>query len=427
MTTIGLDFGTTNSVVSELTADGALSAISFATPAKPANIFPSLMTFWQDDDAPGRTVNHIAGGQWAVEAFRDYAPDRRLIKSFKTFAANPHFANTNIYGKRYDFSELLTAFLRQLGRHAQSDTIWQGRDIIIGRPVEFAGRSADENLALKRYHDALNDFGFGSVRYVYEPVAAAYYFLRDLQGEATLFVGDFGGGTSDYSIIKAKRQNGQLKITPLVSKGLGIAGDQFDHRIIQNTVAKAFGKGSLYRSFDKKLEIPPGYFNRLSQWSEASILKDGKFYRELVSLQKRCLEPEKIGRFMEFVSEEMVYQLIAEISKAKQRLSTEDSATISLEFSDGDFEAEISRQDFEQWIAPDMERLDGLIVDTLAAANVEASDIDLVFLSGGTSFVPAISEMFKSRLPQSELMSHDQLTSVAQGLALIAHDPDFIF
>lgn len=426
MKTIGLDFGTTNSVVSELHDDGTCRPVSFATPDGSDDIFPTLLAFWKEADGPGRSFNRFVGGQWAIDAFREFAPDCRLIKSLKTFAASKQFTSTSIYGSRYDYADLMRLFLTDLRARADADTDWQDCQIIVGRPVRFAGSRPDEELALQRYDEALASFGFSSIRYVYEPVAAAYHFLRELDGEATIFVGDFGGGTSDYSLVRGKRTSRGIEVEPLTSQGLGIAGDQFDYRIIQHTVAEALGKGSLYRSLDKQLEIPPSYYHRLSAWNDASLLQGGQLLRELARFRAASLEPEKIDRFIEFVRSGMVSSVIEAVSAAKFQLSIEDQAEVRIDFSSGPFETTIAKTDFERWIAPDIERLDGLIDTTLQAADMVADDVDIVFLSGGTSYVPAIRSMFANRFDPDKIVSKDQLTSVSQGLALIGRDPSLL-
>jgi hypothetical chaperone protein len=87
--------------------------------------------------------------------------------------------------------------------------------------------------------------------YVYEPVAAAFFFAQRIQSDAVILVADFGGGTSDFSVIRFIRKGTSLKAHPLGNAGIGIAGDAFDYRIIDNIVSPKLGKGAMYRSFGK--------------------------------------------------------------------------------------------------------------------------------------------------------------------------------
>ncbi len=67
---------------------------------------------------------------------------------------------------------------------------------------------------------------------------------RKLERNETVLVADFGGGTSDFSVLRFSRKGGALEAQPLAHSGVGIAGDTFDYRIIDNVVAPRLGKGS---------------------------------------------------------------------------------------------------------------------------------------------------------------------------------------
>src|SRR5690606_34759184 len=140
--------------------------------------------------------------------------------------------------------------------------------IVVGRPVQFAGASADEHLAVERYNMALTRLGFPEIHYVYEPVAAAHYFAQSLERDATVLVADFGGGTTDYSLIRFTREAGSLCAVPVGHSGVGIAGDQFDARMIEHLVAPEIGKGSQFRSFDKILDVPSNYYTSFARWNQ---------------------------------------------------------------------------------------------------------------------------------------------------------------
>ena len=391
-------------------------------PRESSSIFPSLLTFWEDDSHLGRLVNRVEGGQWAIDEFEENAPDCRFIKSIKTFAANPHFTNTQIYTGRYEFSDLMYAFLNSMRQHGQNQAAWDRSSIVIGRPIRFAGAAPDENLAMERYRRALGKLGFERVNFVYEPLAAAYFFVRQLKGRATIFVGDLGGGTSDFSILKVESRDGVITPRPLASRGIGLAGDQFDSRIIDRVVAPALGKGTMYRGLGKELDIPASYFNKLSHWNEFSMLRGSKFYRELLSLLKRAVEPDRIQRFIHFIDAEMMHELSVMVARTKRQLSSNGSARFELMFEGEAIQADVTRSAFEGWIDNDLKKFDDLITATLQDAGVEANDIDTVFLTGGTSFVPAVQQLFRHRFGGAAIESRDQLISVANGLALIARE-----
>ncbi|WP_163362796.1 Hsp70 family protein, partial [Escherichia coli] len=73
--------------------------------------------------------------------------------------------------------------------------------------------------------------------------------------------------------------------------------------------------------------------------------------------------------------------------------------------------------DFEAWIAPDVARIAETVDEVLARAGVADTAIERVFLTGGTSFVPAIRNLFVKRFGEERLTNTDQFESIAYGLA----------
>ena len=188
---LGLDFGTTNTVATTVNADGRVEAIHFTHDNADFDAFRSVLCFSEAEGA-GRRAD-ITAGPWAIDKFVEQAGDCRFIQSFKTFAASPLFADTLIYNRRYRFEDLFASFLQQVRTHAGVDF---PKRVVIGRPVSFAGAAPDEALARTRYEAALRKIGFEEIHHVYEPVAAAYYFAQRLNTDATILVADFGGGTT---------------------------------------------------------------------------------------------------------------------------------------------------------------------------------------------------------------------------------------
>ncbi len=141
-------------------------------------------------------------------------------------------------------------------RHTGGQLDLDGARIAIGRPVRFAGANPNEPLAIERYQAGLGQVGISDPRYVYEPVGAAFAFARTLTRDATVLVADFGGGTSDFSIMRFSRHAGVLKAEPLGHSGLGVAGDTFDFPHRGTRGGPAPRQGGRYRSFGKVLPCP---------------------------------------------------------------------------------------------------------------------------------------------------------------------------
>jgi hypothetical chaperone protein len=105
-------------------------------------------------------------------------------------------------------------------------------------------------------------------------------------------------------------------------------------------------------------------------------------------------------------------------------LSHADQADFNLMIGANRLHQTITRADFDAWIAPDLLEIDGCVSDALVAADLDEGGIDRVFLTGGTSFVPAVKTMFETRFGAHKVETGDQFVSIAHGLSLIAQEPD---
>jgi len=417
---IGLDFGTTNTVATMLNAQGAVEAVHFAHEQEAFDAFRSVLCFSETDDAAGRRT-HIDAGPWAIDKFVELAGECRFIQSFKTFAASALFKDTQIYSRRMKFEDLLAGFLRRVKAHAGIEF---PKRVVIGRPVSFAGAAPDEALARTRYEDALRAVGFEEIHHVYEPVAAAYFFAQRLKQDATILVADFGGGTSDFSVVRFSVGASGLDYEPLAHTGVGVAGDAFDYRIIDNVVAHAFGKGSEFLSWGKALPVPNAYFKKFSRWNELSMMRHSRDYRELEVLLGTSLDPDRIRAFLAFLDADAGYAMYRAVSAAKMQLSHADEGVLSLHVAGVDIERKIARADFEAWIAPELEEINACVDRALREAGLGEGGVDRVFLTGGSSFVPAVRGLFEQRFGAEKIETGDQLVSIAYGLSLIGRETD---
>jgi hypothetical chaperone protein len=218
-TSLGIDFGTTNTVLALAGADGPADLVKFPAPEGELFAFRSCLSFYAPPDLPQERT--IAAGPWAIEAYVEDPAETRFIQSFKSFAAQASFTETQILERRYQFEDLLSTFLLKVRDYAGEALGEIPERVIVGRPVSFVGAHPDEQLALSRYETAFKRMGVREVLYAYEPVGAAFFFARELDHDATVLVGDFGGGTSDFSIIRFERHGGTLKATPLGRAGVG--------------------------------------------------------------------------------------------------------------------------------------------------------------------------------------------------------------
>jgi hypothetical chaperone protein len=108
------------------------------------------------------------------------------------------------------------------------------------------------------------------------PVAAAYSYEAGLSKEELLLVADFGGGTTDFTVVRvgpdACRMSGSEERV-LASAGVGIAGDSFDAKLVRHLVAPLLGRGSQWRLLGKTGTVPNWPFAKPEHWHHLSFLK----------------------------------------------------------------------------------------------------------------------------------------------------------
>ena len=415
---LGLDFGTTNTVLAWAHPHAAADPVVFRYLSSLLFSFRSALCFWDEghEDAP---EIHWEGGPWAIERFIQLAGDCRFIQSLKSFAASRLFESTWVYGREYRFEQLFSAFFERVRGHAHPQLDHLPKDVLVGRPVEYAGNRPDAGLARERYEKALAPFGFERIRQVYEPVAAAFFYAQTLEDSATVLVADFGGGTTDFSVIHFDVGPRGLRAEALGHSGVGIAGDRFDYRLIDHVVLPELGKGTTYRSMGKRLEMPRSCFAGFAQWHELSMMKASRDFRDFKEVARFSESPELVGRFVRLVESDQGYTLYKSVSDTKEALSLEEEAPFQFRGPGFEISTRVTRAQFESWIAPELEAIEGALDQVLANASIGAGDVDRVFLTGGSSFVPAVRRLFERRFGTAKVEAGNEFVSIANGLATI--------
>ncbi len=419
---IGIDFGTTNTVLATTGADGLAHLMVFPNDGADVVAFRSAISFHADPE--DERIRVVEAGPWAIEAYVEEPLETRFIQSFKSYAASPLFQDTEILGRRYRFEDLLSAFMLRVRAHAGGALDDMPTTAIVGRPVNFAGQRPDPVLAVHRYQTAFERLGFTDIRYAYEPVAAAFFFARKLNADATVLVADFGGGTSDFSIVRFRREGGEIRSQALANSGVGVAGDAFDYRIIDNLVSPDLGKGSSYRSFDNIAPIPQRYFTAFARWEQLALLRASKDMRDIRGLLRTSLEKDKIARLVELLDDNHGYPLYQSVSRLKESLSAQTSAIFAFHAGDIHIEKPVERSQFEGWIKPELTAIEKAVDEAMAEAGLGPEGVDRVFLTGGSSFVPAVRRLFADRFGEAKLESGGELVSIASGLAYMGLEPD---
>jgi hypothetical chaperone protein len=424
---IGIDFGTTNSSVALATPEGGAELVSFPTEVATTESFRSVLYLEQHKQATRTQVKSFTGPS-GIEHYLHAEHKGRLIQSLKSYLTSRTLTGTEVFGRRYSIEDLISRILTDLRLRAEQQFGQPVRRATVGRPVRFVGADSteDDDFALQRLREAFSHAGFESIDFEMEPIAAAYAYESTLDHDELILIGDFGGGTSDFSLLHVGpgiRKRGRAAQDLLGNSGLGLAGDAFDARILRKLVSPALGADSLARSLNKLLPAVPAWiYANLERWHYLSFLKTRNVNQILKSARANALEPEKIEALINLIDEDLGYQLHQAVQRLKIDLSHNNSA--KFHFRDGslDIQSGVTRANFEAWIGEDLISIERCVDTLLDTTGISPKTVDRVFLTGGTSFVPAVRRIFETRFTASRVRTGNEFTSVARGLALKARE-----
>jgi hypothetical chaperone protein len=425
MRVVGIDFGTTHSAIAVWEGSGAPRLATFSlgrdrperTPA-----FRSILHF-EPDAEDVRRPPRVRAGPAAIERYLETSGDGRLVQSIKSFLASPLFERTEIFGSIFELEDLVGRLIGEMREAAERELGPLGARVVVGRPVRFAGDAAhlDERLALSRLRSALARAGFHDVTFELEPVAAAHHYGLRIESPELVLIGDFGGGTSDFSVLRLAPGAARAQAEVLGTSGVGVAGDAFDAKLVRERVAPALGRGTRYRNpFGEVLPVPSWLFAHLERWHHLSFLKSPATLALLADLEREALEPARLRAFRTMVREDRGFHVYRAIEAAKHELSRADASRVRYRDVGFAIDAEVLRSEFEGWIADELRKIERAVDDALAKAGTAAPRIDRVFLTGGSALVPAVRSLFERRFGADKLRGGEELTSVASGLALRA-------
>ena len=440
---IGIDFGTTNSAIA-ISTSAPLGAGPLAPPTTELVAFPardgdttafrSVLYFGRDDP---RSLVESSAGPRAIERYLEDEEERRLMQSLKSFLASRLFKATNVLGRSATLEELVGRMLRPLREQTEAQLLESraidsgglaefGAPIAIGRPVRFAKAKdeADDDFAVSRLRDALARADWPEVHFEYEPVAAAYHYEQSLTRDELVLIADFGGGTSDFCLLRVgptRRERGRAEILGTI--GVALAGDAFDAKIVREVVAPRLGKGSLHRTpYGSEIPVPKWIYSDLERWHHLSFLRSRRTLGLLHDVLEGSRVPDQIRALLHLIETDLGFQLYRAVERTKRELSSEPESWILFDYPPAEFEIRVTREEFEGWIGDELKEIEGCVSRLLSQTQTSERDVDRVFMTGGSSFVPAVRRIFERRFGSEKLRGGGELVSVASGLSLCALD-----
>jgi len=405
----GIDFGTSNSTVGLADTNGArLIALEEGAATLPSAVF------WQTEGAPPLF------GRAAIAAYLD-GEDGRLMRGLKsTLGSGLIHDRTSVGGRAVSFREVLGRFIGHL-RAAQVAAAPEIGRVVLGRPVHFVDDDPAADAAAEAVlAEIAATCGWREVAFQFEPIAAALHYETTAPREELVLIVDIGGGTSDVSVVRVgpERTGRHDRADDILGNdGIRVGGTDFDRLLSLAEVMPHLGYLGATAGGGT---MPRHYYLDLATWHRINALYTARTLADLKALRLAAAEPERIGRLMRVVEGRHGHALAMRVEEAKIALSDQGAARLNLSDLTGGPNPVIRREGFEAAVEAPLSRIAGLLGAVLAQAGVAPGRIGTVFLTGGSSQLPALRAVVSAVLPGVALATGDMLGSVGTGLALEA-------
>ncbi|MFI5307627.1 MAG: Hsp70 family protein [Polyangiales bacterium] len=412
-----IDFGTTNSLLAAASIDGVHAPIALDPLAKDPSILRSVLYF------PDATHCHY--GADALAQYVAHGMQGRLMRSVKKFLPSRSFVGTHVEERPMNLEDLIGALLGEMRARANRFFDADVTAVVLGRPARFSTDDGDDRYAEYRLERAARIAGFREVSFCAEPIAAARDFRNTLAEPRTVLVGDFGGGTSDFTVMRMRA--GDYDPTDVLAiGGVSVAGDAFDAAIMRHHVARHFGSEVRYRvpMGHNVLTMPTSLSEKLCSPADASLLRSQDALSFLRNVRDWSLGEDDrrvMDQLFTFVEDRLGFAVFEAIESAKRTLSEANLACVQFSYPTIEVSEPIERVAFEQSSQSKTAAIVAELDATLARARLEPASIDIVCCTGGTARLPALSNALALRFGRKKLTEFRSFHSVIHGLAEHAH------
>lgn len=411
-TILAIDFGTSHSLVGAYHNDQRIEAL----PTDPQSTDPTLMRsllYFPHADA-------CFYGADALLKYSEHEGEGRLFRSFKSHLPNRNYIGTVIDNRILTLETMIGIFLLELKKRAEKLLGTVVTKAVIGKPARYSMDDVSDEFALYRMKKAAEYAGFKEVTFVPEPLAAALEFKRHISDDKTILIGDFGGGTSDFTIMNITRKDFKKKDV-LAVDGCPLAGDSLDSLFMQNRLNAGFGAQTRYRMpmSENLLTMPASVMERLNKPSQIVHLKEKETYEFIKEIKKCALRAEdkaSIDRLFILIEDQQIFPFFEEIENTKKTLSAKPTAQFDFQYPDLETNEIFSAEEFRRWAEVFKKNVFEALERCFSQAKLRHTDIDHVFLTGGTAHVPFIQEEFKKMFGEKKLQSESFFHSILSGL-----------
>lgn len=409
---LAIDFGTSNSLVGAYHQGKRIEALALDPTAADPTLMRTLLFF------PHADLCYY--GTEAIDQYIQQDMEGRLFRSFKSHLPNQGYLGTVIGNRILTLENMVGVFLLELKKRAELALGATVDKAVIGRPARYSMDPVADGFALHRMQKAAAFAGFKEVQFVPEPLAAAFDYRRQLKSEKVVLIGDFGGGTSDFTLIRLG-PGAFKKEDVLAIDGCPLAGDALDSVFMSHRLNEHFGGKSKYRlpMSENVLTMPPAVTQRLNHPAHIVHLKEKDTY-EFIREVRKCTITEKdklaIERLFILIEDQQIFPFFENIEKSKRELSAQEQSHFYFSYPGIEIDESFSKNQFVDWAQNTRGKIFEALDRCLLSAGMEAKDVDLVCLTGGTAKVEFIQKELEGRFGREKLQTQAHFHSVLSGL-----------
>lgn len=413
----GLDFGTSNSSIGFIRNNDELGLAQFDG----KDYIPSAIFF--DFDAPEPLFGNLA-----IEKYIDGCEGRMIWSPKNSLGSGLILEKTQIKDTLISFKDIIALIIQNLKRECEAQSQAQMNDVVVGRPVFFNDNDTYlDKLAEEAVGEILRTLGFKNIEFEYEPIAAAIHYEHTIATEQIALIVDMGGGTSDFTVAKLepviKKSSKDRKKNILSVGGIHVAGTDFDRHLSMKTLMPELGLGAKYKSLEGSwMPVPPGLYRDLATWHKIGLLYNNKNISYIKSKIFTSDCPIQFERMLAVLQKRRGHSLARLVERAKIDLTDKETSLLCTNEIEPEILREISRIEFECSIDELVREITHTISSTIEDAGVLPAAIDAIFMTGGSSLIPAVRESIFSIMPNAKLIEGDKFGSVALGLTLSASE-----
>jgi hypothetical chaperone protein len=412
-TIYAIDFGTSNSLLAAANAEATCPPIPLDPGASDPTLLRSLLFFGE--------AGHFSCGSQAIADFVETGMSGRFIRSVKKYLPDRSFSGTQIGFRTMTLETLISVFLRIMRERANAHFGVNVERVVLGRPAKYSVSEGDDAFAQERMEKAARLAGFKEIWFCPEPVAAAHDFHLDLGRPTNVLVADFGGGTSDYTVVRMHK-GGFSPDDVLALGGVSIAGDVLDGCIMRRKVARHFGADVTYKvpMGNNVLPMPRPIIEKLCSPADMTVLRHRDILAFLEDVKAWSLGPDdrrRMDQLLCLVEDSLAFQIFDAIERSKCELSDVRATEVRFDYPSIHIREPITRDDFESASERPMDAILSALDRTVEAAKLSYGEIDVVCCTGGTAKVPRIARSIEERFGKGKVRQLRSFHSVVQGLS----------